>query len=147
MDAEGGLRQGFCKSLILFTIIIRRYGYSAGRCYETVSSINGRVDMRKIREQLATGVNLVSDGAWGTFLQAHGLKPGECPELWCLEHRAEVLAIPRSYIAAGADMVESNSFGANLFKLELYGLAHGADEIIRAAAAISREAAGPDRLK
>lgn len=101
--------------------------------------------MRKIVEQLATGVNLVSDGAWGTFLQAHGLKPGECPELWCLEHRAEVLAIPRGYLEAGADMVETNSFGANRFKLEFYGLAHRAVEINRDAAAISREAAGPER--
>lgn len=116
-----------------------------GRCHGMNRSRKGRAGMRKIIEQLATGINLVSDGAWGTFLQSHGMKPGECPELWCLEHRSEVLAIPRGYLDAGADMVESNSFGANRFKLDLYGLAPRTLEINRAAAAISREAAGPDR--
>jgi len=101
--------------------------------------------MQTIIKQLQGGVTLVSDGAWGTFLQSHGLKPGECPELWCIEHRNEVLAIPRSYIEAGADMVKSNSFGANRFKLEFFGLEKRALEINRAAAAISRTAAGPDR--
>jgi 5-methyltetrahydrofolate--homocysteine methyltransferase len=101
--------------------------------------------MQTIVKQLQNGGNLVSDGAWGTFLQAHGMKPGECPELWCIEHRDAVLAIPRSYIEAGADMVESNSFGANRFKLEFFGLENRTVEINRAAAAISREAAGPDR--
>jgi 5-methyltetrahydrofolate--homocysteine methyltransferase len=91
---------------------------------------------------LESGRILVSDGAWGTFLQKKGLQPGECPELWCLERRAEVLDVARGYIAAGADMIESNSFGGSRFKLEQYGLGDRAAEINEAAAAISREAAG-----
>jgi 5-methyltetrahydrofolate--homocysteine methyltransferase len=91
------------------------------------------------------GKVLVSDGAWGTFLQKKGLKPGECPELWCLERRAEVLDVARSYVEAGADMIESNSFGGTRFKLEHYGLANRVAEINEAAAKISCEAAGPSR--
>jgi 5-methyltetrahydrofolate--homocysteine methyltransferase len=88
---------------------------------------------------------LVSDGAWGTELHKKGLKPGECPELWCVEHRDAVLAIARSYVAAGADMIETNSFGGTRFKLAHFGLAGRVAELNRAAAAISREAAGPER--
>ena len=43
--------------------------------------------MKKISEQLKSGKILLSDGAWGTFLQAEGLKQGECPELLNVEKR------------------------------------------------------------
>jgi 5-methyltetrahydrofolate--homocysteine methyltransferase len=85
---------------------------------------------------------LLSDGAWGTFLQAKGLQPGECPELWNLSYREEVLDIARSYAEAGCDIIETNSFGATGIKLGSYGLSGKASEINRAAAEISREAAG-----
>jgi 5-methyltetrahydrofolate--homocysteine methyltransferase len=92
-----------------------------------------------------SGKVLVSDGAWGTFLQKKGLKPGECPELWCVEKAAEVLDVARSYIDAGADMIESDSFGGSRYKLEHFGLANRTSEINEAAAKISRQAAGPDK--
>lgn len=101
--------------------------------------------METIAARVRKGALLVSDGAWGTFLQKKGLQPGECPELWCVERREHVLEVAKSYVDAGADMIESNSFGASRFKLEHFGLAARARELNRAAAEISRAAAGPDR--
>lgn len=101
--------------------------------------------MKKILAEVRTGKILVSDGAWGTFLQQKGLKPGECPEQWNVTRPNDVLDIARSYFDAGADMVETNSFGGSRFKLAKYGFEDKVFEFNKAAAEISRQAAGPDR--
>jgi 5-methyltetrahydrofolate--homocysteine methyltransferase len=98
--------------------------------------------MGKIINQIKKGKVLVSDGAWGTFLQQKGLKLGECPEEWNITHPGEVLDIAKSYIDSGADMIETNSFGGTIFKVEKYGLADKVFELNKAAAEISRKAAG-----
>lgn len=101
--------------------------------------------MKTITEKIKEGKILVSDGAWGTFLYQQGLKPGECPELWNLTHPENILAIAQSYIEAGSDMVETNSFGGSSFKLSNFDLGDRAYEINKAAAEISRKAAGADK--
>ena len=97
---------------------------------------------QKITDALKAGKVLISDGAWGTFLHKKGLMSGECPELWCIERPADVLDVAKSYIDAGADMVETDSFGGSSFKLSHYKLDGRAAEINEAAAKISRQAAG-----
>ncbi|MDR1171752.1 MAG: homocysteine S-methyltransferase family protein, partial [Bacteroidales bacterium] len=97
---------------------------------------------QKIVDVLKTGKILVSDGAWGTILYQKGLKFGECPDEWSITHYDVVKGIAKSYIDAGADMVKTNSFGANRFRLQHFGLQDKTAEINEAAARASREAAG-----
>lgn len=96
----------------------------------------------KLLECLAAGRILISDGAMGTYLHARGLEPGECPESWNLSHPGVVRGIGEAYAAAGADIIQTNSFGGSAFKLKAYGLADRVAEFNRAAAALARQAVG-----
>jgi 5-methyltetrahydrofolate--homocysteine methyltransferase len=98
--------------------------------------------MTSLLERLGRGDVLISDGAMGTLLHAHGLGPGECPESWCISHADVVKGIAQAYIAAGSDMVETNSFGGSSLKLNAYGLRDKVGAFNRAAAALAKEAMG-----
>ncbi|WP_455137997.1 homocysteine S-methyltransferase family protein [Thermophilibacter sp.] len=80
---------------------------------------------------------LLIDGAMGTQLQERGLAAGELPELLCLTDPDEVTAVHAAYVAAGADVVTTNTFGANATKL---GDAASVEEVFSAAVACARAA-------
>ena len=84
---------------------------------------------------------LVLDGAMGTMLQERGLAPGASPEGMNLEQPDVVEAVHRAYVAAGADIVVTNTFGGNRPKLANYGLQERVREINRAGVEICRRAA------
>jgi 5-methyltetrahydrofolate--homocysteine methyltransferase len=98
-----------------------------------------------ILDELKQNKILLSDGAWGTLLQAKGMQPGECPEYWNITHRDEVFEIAESYVTAGSDIIETNSFGGSRLILSQYGYGDLTSELNYAAALISRKAAGSSK--
>ena len=85
----------------------------------------------------------IFDGAMGTMLQLAGLPAGYCPELWNLEYPEKITAVHRQYVENGADIIETNTFGANKIKLKHYGLQNKVEEINIAAVQAARAACGP----
>lgn len=90
-----------------------------------------------------THAPLLADGAMGTQLQLAGLEPGSCGDLWNVDRPAAVQQIHRSYADAGAQLITTNTFGANRIGLERYGEERRAAEINRAGAALARTATQP----
>jgi 5-methyltetrahydrofolate--homocysteine methyltransferase len=89
--------------------------------------------------QWRKGSVLVADGAWGTEFFKRGLMQGSPPDEWNITHPEIVREITQEYIDAGADVVLTNTFGANRFRLEPHGLSDRVTDINRAAASIARE--------
>ena len=68
-----------------------------------------------IREEIGKRI-LYFDGGMGTLLQEQGLQAGELPETWNLKNPEPIIQIHKAYLAAGADILLANTFGANRFK-------------------------------
>ncbi|MEN3369826.1 MAG: methionine synthase / methylenetetrahydrofolate reductase [Verrucomicrobiota bacterium] len=81
------------------------------------------------------------DGAIGTMLLEAGVPIDRCFEELCVTEPERIDTIHRQYIAAGARVIETNSFGANAARLERFGLEHKVSEINRAAAHLAVKAA------
>lgn len=83
---------------------------------------------------------LCGDGAMGTLLSERGIPSGSCFEELCLERPELILEIHSEYLAAGASVITTNSFGANAQKLASFALESKTAEINRRAASLAREA-------
>lgn len=97
--------------------------------------------MKPILKRLEKGEILVADGAIGTMLFQKGLESGECPELFNLTKPEIVEEIAGLYIEAGAEIIQTNSFGGSPAKLANYGLEGKTEEINRKAVSIAERAA------
>ncbi len=83
---------------------------------------------------------IVFDGAMGTMIQRHGLKPGQLPETFNMLYPEVIEGIHREYIDAGADVVTTNTFGANEYKLKDSG--YTVEQVVTRAVELARRAAG-----
>ncbi|MBI4609896.1 MAG: bifunctional homocysteine S-methyltransferase/methylenetetrahydrofolate reductase [Candidatus Rokubacteria bacterium] len=96
--------------------------------------------MNPLLERLAEGP-LLCDGAMGTMLYARGVSLDACFDVLNENNPKLVRGIHAEYVAAGADLIETNTFGANRFKLAVHGLAERVREINRRGAQLAREVA------
>src|SRR5690606_10558395 len=82
---------------------------------------------------------LIGDGAMSTLLFSYGVDC--CFEELCLRHPEEIFEIHRSYVKAGGDVIQTNTYRANYIKLSRYGLEEQVKNINSAAVRIAKEAA------
>lgn len=97
--------------------------------------------MKDLLERIKNGV-LVADGAMGTMLMACGLKPGDVPESFNLTQPEILEKIASLYLDAGAEIIQTNTFGASPLKLSFYSLDGKTEEINRNAVLAVRKVVG-----
>ncbi len=97
-------------------------------------------------EKLITSGPLVTDGAWGTELQAKGLAVGDCPDVWNLSNPEEIVEVAKAYVEAGSQIILTNTFGGSRIRLEENGVAEQTLEINQTGVELSRRAAGDQAL-
>ena len=99
----------------------------------------------EVKQLLERGLFLL-DGAVGTELLRRGCPYDACLEAWAVEHPEVVRAIHGDYLAAGADVIYTATFGANRLRLTNYGLAGRVTAFNKTLANIARECSGPGCL-
>ena len=90
-----------------------------------------------LREKLGKDL-LIFDGGMGTQLQNAGLKAGEIPEVYNIEHPEIIVDVHKRYLKAGANLITTNTFGANPLKMKNCG--YPFEELIQAAVKNAKEA-------
>jgi 5-methyltetrahydrofolate--homocysteine methyltransferase len=98
--------------------------------------------MKPFLTRVEEGPVLIADGAMGSFLMEHGLEPGDCPESFSLERTDLLREIADLYLEAGAEIVQTNTFGGSALKLAVYGLEDRTEEINSLAVEAVRDAVG-----
>ncbi len=93
-------------------------------------------------ERVRRGDIILADGAIGTMLIQRGLRPNECPESINLGDLDVLRDIASAYLDAGAEIIQTNTFGGSPLKLERYNLAGKTEEINRRAVEAVRQAVG-----
>ena len=99
--------------------------------------------MPTLNELVSQSPYVVLDGAMGTMLQSAGLDDGAASESWNVDRPDDVAAIHRAYLAAGARVITTNTFGGTRPRLELQGLGDRVHELNREGARIARDSARP----
>ncbi|MGH2669096.1 MAG: homocysteine S-methyltransferase family protein, partial [bacterium] len=87
---------------------------------------------------------LLADGAMGTMLYARGVPLDACFDVLNLQGAKTVQGIHREYVAAGADAIETNTFGANRIGLAKHGFSERVEAINRAGVELARRVAGDE---
>jgi 5-methyltetrahydrofolate--homocysteine methyltransferase len=91
-------------------------------------------------QRLQAGEILVCDGAMGTELQKRGIPTGGCSEEYNVTHPEIIREVYADYYRAGSDVIETNTFGCNRYRLHMHNLEHRLEELCRHAVALAREA-------
>lgn len=95
--------------------------------------------MTTIQSILEKSGYVITDGAMGTVLFSSGLDQGDPPELWNVDYPDRVAAVHQAYYDAGAQVMLTNTFGGNRYRLMLHNAQDRVAEVNQAAAAILRE--------
>lgn len=98
--------------------------------------------MTRLRSLIDDGRVHIMDGAMGTMLYSKGVFVNVCYDELNLKNPALILSVHEDYVRAGAEIIETNTFGANPVKLSAFSLDERTEEINRAAAQLARRAAG-----